>query len=78
MSRTHITCTVNGEDTDFLANPGTLICPSFMGKTMLAGMHGYDPDHPDSVASLLTSAPTDCAPQGLWDMRTYMRETALS
>jgi hypothetical protein len=30
-------------DLFFLINPGVLICPSFMGETVLAGMHGYDP-----------------------------------
>jgi predicted AlkP superfamily pyrophosphatase or phosphodiesterase len=37
-------------DLFFLADPGVLICPSFMGETMLAGMHGYDPGHKDLVA----------------------------
>ena len=33
----------------FLMKPGVLICPSFMGERPLAGMHGYDPAHKDSV-----------------------------
>jgi hypothetical protein len=31
-------------------NPGVLLCPSYMGEAMLAGMHGYDPKDPDSTA----------------------------
>jgi hypothetical protein len=34
----------------FLMNPGVLLCPSYMGEAMLAGMHGYDPKDPDSTA----------------------------
>jgi hypothetical protein len=39
-------------DAIFLANPGTLILPSFMGKDPVAAMHGYDPGAPcmDAVA----------------------------
>lgn len=34
----------------FLMRPGVLLCPSFMGETVLAGMHGYAPEDKDSVA----------------------------
>jgi hypothetical protein len=38
-------------DLFYLLDPGVLLCPSFMGERPLAGMHGYDPLHKDSVAS---------------------------
>ena len=37
MSRTHITCTVNGEDTDFLANPGTSLLDALRDELGLTG-----------------------------------------
>lgn len=43
----------------FLCDPGVLICPSFMGKKPLVGMHGYDPHDQDSVASFATTS-ADC------------------
>ncbi|NOZ01469.1 MAG: hypothetical protein GXP54_06215 [Deltaproteobacteria bacterium] len=45
----------------FLAHPGTIICPSYMGLRPIAGMHGYDPDHEDSIASYSTNT-ADCEP----------------
>mgnify|MGYP001001388613 CR=1 FL=1 len=39
----------------FLLDPGLLIVPSFMLARPLAGMHGYDPLHVDSVAGLVGS-----------------------
>jgi type I phosphodiesterase/nucleotide pyrophosphatase len=39
----------------YLLDPGVLLCPSFMGEKPLAGMHGYDPHHEDSVASFSTN-----------------------
>ena len=40
-------------DLFFLAQPGTLILPSDMGATPIAGMHGYDPGDPTSDACFL-------------------------
>jgi len=40
----------------FLMNPGVLLCPGDMGDRPIAGMHGYDPTHPDSVAFFGTTA----------------------
>ncbi len=39
----------------FLLDPGVLLCPSYMGEKPLAGMHGYDTHHEDSVASFSTN-----------------------
>jgi predicted AlkP superfamily pyrophosphatase or phosphodiesterase len=39
----------------FLLDPGHILVPSFMGRSPVAGMHGYHPDHPDSDTTLLTN-----------------------
>ena len=57
----------------FLAHPGVLICPSFMGETLLAGMHGYDPTHKDSVAMFASTVVPDPLPAGLSDLYHLMR-----
>ena len=49
----------------YLLNPGTLLCPSFMGARPIAGMHGYDPHHQDSTASFLSNVPMSQTPQAL-------------
>ncbi|MGE4489080.1 MAG: alkaline phosphatase family protein [Kiritimatiellales bacterium] len=36
----------------FLLNPGIQMVPSFMGVKQIAGMHGYEPQDPDSAASI--------------------------
>lgn len=56
----------------FLMDPGVLICPSFMGETMLAGMHGYDPDHKDSLAMVASNASTPL-PQSLAQICDLMK-----
>jgi hypothetical protein len=56
----------------FLADPGVLICPSFMGETMMAGMHGYDPGHKDSVAMFASNTTPNPMPEGLADLYTLM------
>lgn len=40
-------------DLTFVMNEGLLIVPSYMGKGLLAGMHGYHPDVVDADACLL-------------------------
>jgi hypothetical protein len=60
----------------FLLNPGTLLCPSFMGARPIAGMHGYDPAHCDSVASFLSTVPMSRTPDGLADMFDLMLREA--
>lgn len=55
----------------FLMKPGVLLCPSFMGETPLAGMHGYDPADKDSVAMIATNAMSAKLPRrldGLYDL----------
>lgn len=58
----------------FLLEPGYLLCPSFMGEKPLAGMHGYDPTHADSLASYLTNCPTSRLPRRLDDFYALMHE----
>jgi len=60
----------------FLLDPGVLLVPSFMGETALAGMHGYDPDHEDSVAQYGASVRVDAPPGGLTDLADLLRAEA--
>ena len=63
-------------DLFFLMDPGRLLCPSFMGEKSLAGMHGYHPDHKDSVAAFMTNVPDTTKPARLDDMYALMRAEA--
>lgn len=60
----------------FLADPGVLICPSFMADRPLAAMHGYAPEHPDSVAFYGSSDPEAVAPARLDGLYDVMRGAA--
>lgn len=60
----------------FLMNPGVVIHPSFMGRTLLAGMHGYDPDHEDSVAAYASNVEVKM-PRGLTDLAGLLRDEVL-
>jgi hypothetical protein len=57
----------------FLMKPGILLCPSFMGETPLAAMHGYEPDHKESVASFMSNVEVDPMPRRLDDLYDVMR-----
>jgi len=39
----------------FLANPGVLVVPSFMGSRRIAAMHGYHPDDAHSLGCFMTT-----------------------
>lgn len=56
----------------FLLRPGVLLNPSFMGRTMLAGMHGYDPWHKDSVAFFASNDARMGRPAGLTNLRDVL------
>jgi hypothetical protein len=44
----------------FVMKPGTLICPSDMGRVPFDGMHGFHPDEdPCAAAALLSTEPLD-------------------
>lgn len=59
----------------FLMHPGVLLNPSYMGRTMLAGMHGYDPSDKDSVAFFATNDQSLTLPSGLQDIRSSLAES---
>jgi predicted AlkP superfamily pyrophosphatase or phosphodiesterase len=40
-------------DLCWVADEGVIVLPSYMGRTMLAGMHGYHPDAVDADACVL-------------------------
>ncbi len=63
-------------ETTFLMDPGVVIHPSFMGRTMLAGMHGYDPDHEDSVAAYASNVEAEW-PRGLTDLAGLLRREVM-
>jgi hypothetical protein len=44
-------------DDIFLADPGVLFVPSYMGGSPLRGMHGYHPDEPTTRAVFLSGRP---------------------
>src|SRR6266852_2291189 len=56
----------------FLLEPGYLLCPSYMGETPLAGMHGYAPDHKDSVALFASNVTPEPMPRRLDDLYGLM------
>lgn len=61
-------------DLFFLVNPGLLLCPSFLGETHLAGMHGYDPTDKDSIASFATNVDLETPPKRLDDLFGLMQQ----
>jgi len=56
----------------FLLDPGVLMVPSFMGRTPLAAMHGYDPSHPDMAALLWSNRPLPDGLRHLRDVRAHL------
>lgn len=61
----------------FLARPGTLIVPSYMGAAAPRGMHGFTPDHEDSYAILMSDAPVSPEPEHIADTFAVMRDRVL-
>ena len=56
----------------FLCDPGVLICPSFMGRKPMKGMHGYDPCDRHSSASFQTNSKNGPVPERLDQMFDLM------
>jgi len=56
----------------FLLDPGVLLCPSFMGEKSLPGMHGFAPEHPDSIAAFLSNRALAEPPGRLDDLYSLM------
>jgi predicted AlkP superfamily pyrophosphatase or phosphodiesterase len=61
----------------FLLDAGKIICPSFMGKKPVAGMHGYAPEDPDSTAFYVSTVSSDLSPVDLTDMYALMLNEAM-
>ncbi len=62
----------------FLLHPGAIICPSYMGETHLAAMHGYDPNDKDSAAMIAANVELEPRPRRLDDMYDLMLKEAIS
>ena len=60
-----------GEDL-FLLDPGVLMVPSFMGRSALRAMHGYDPSHPDMAALLWSNREVPESVRHLRDVRGFL------
>jgi hypothetical protein len=59
-------------DTVFLANPGTLFLPTFMGRTPVAAMHGYDPGDGFSAGCFLTNDENADPPRSILDFKPFL------
>ncbi|HEX5131864.1 MAG TPA: alkaline phosphatase family protein, partial [Candidatus Krumholzibacteria bacterium] len=59
-------------DTVFLAEPGTLIVPSFMGSRAIAAMHGYHPDDRFSRGCFMTDASV-AAPDSILGFKSFLQ-----
>ncbi len=60
----------------YLVDAGTIICPSFMGESHIAGMHGYHPHDKDSIAMLASSVEPEPKPKRLDNMYELMLNEA--
>ncbi len=63
-------------DLFYVMNPGVLLCPSHMGEKHLAGMHGFEPYHKDSIASFSSNISPDPQPKRLDDIYGLMKKEA--
>ena len=61
-------------DLFFVMNPGIMINPSFFGKKLIAGMHGYHPDEKGSNAILLSTKKIDDNINSITDIRKTMEK----
>jgi hypothetical protein len=61
-----------GEDI-FLADPGVLIVPSFMGARRIAAMHGYHPEDKFSRGVFMTDAPMP-APSSILGFKSHLQK----
>jgi hypothetical protein len=59
-------------DIIFLANPGTLFLPTFMGRTGVAAMHGYDPGDGFSAGCFLTNDGTADPPRSILEFKPFL------
>jgi len=61
-------------DAIFLANPGVMFVPSFMGSAPVAAMHGYDPDDAFSKGCFLTNDGVGDLPASILDFKAYLMD----
>jgi hypothetical protein len=61
-------------DLFFVMNPGIMINPSYFGKDLIAGMHGYHPDAKGSNAILLSNQKIDDSITSITDIRKTMEK----
>ena len=59
-------------DCIFLADPGTVISPSYMGSGNIAAMHGYHPDAEDMSSVLLSSSQLPRPEMALRDVASFI------
>lgn len=57
-----------------LADPGVMIVPSFMGRTRIAAMHGYDPADSFSQGCFLTNDARGDLPRSILGFKRYLLE----
>jgi hypothetical protein len=60
-------------DDIFLADPGVLIVPSFMGSRRIAAMHGYHPEDRFSRGCFMTDAPMP-APASILGFKSHLQK----
>jgi Type I phosphodiesterase / nucleotide pyrophosphatase len=60
-------------DDIFLAHPGVLIVPSFMGSRRIAAMHGYHPEDRFSLGSFMTDASMP-APASILGFKAHLQK----
>jgi len=61
-------------DAIFVAHPGVMFVPSFMGRSRIAAMHGYAPDDPFSKGTFMTNDARGNLPASILDFKRYMSE----
>ncbi|QOR61954.1 alkaline phosphatase family protein [Sulfurovum sp. ST-21] len=61
-------------DLFFMMNPGIMINPSYFGKDLIAGMHGYHPDTPSSKALLISNKKIGEEITSITDIRKTMEK----
>jgi hypothetical protein len=59
-------------DAIFVANPGVMFVPSFMGGAKIAAMHGYDPDDRFSKGCFMTNDTGGTPPGSILDFKRYL------
>ena len=65
-------------DSFFLMNESILINPSFMGKKVIPGMHGFHPDAPHSYSIMLSNREIPGEINSIVDIRKTMESELAS